>query len=364
MDPTLRWWQKLLLGLLVALLVLAGAEGLLRLGHGQAPQRKPIYEAPDLSEPFVEEGEEVVAAYQAPPSRFSAWPTGPRVAFLGGSTVHQGSAGLDGEEEFPLQVGQRLEVQAVNLGCPALDSGHLVRLLPELLRWRFDAVVVYTGHNDFGNAWWRQGQGQRSRHLSVRLTSVLEHTWLFHHLRTVLRRSVQGSADASLASGLPPRMESAQRQQVLDQLELNLRALVREGHAHGVTVALATPVSDVTDLQGLGGCAPQEPCAVDLWRQAEALRDSDPPQATALYWQALAEARPADRAPQEVAELVRAVAHQEGAVLVDLAADLPREEGLDLPDSRLFVDHLHLSRWGHQAVARRVSAALSEAPPG
>lgn len=76
------------------------------------------------------------------------------VFFLGGSSLVCISNGSD-DDVFPNMLDQRIEdYRIVNLGDLGLDSFSLVRKLDEVLkRTTPKKIIVYTGHNDYTNAY-------------------------------------------------------------------------------------------------------------------------------------------------------------------------------------------------------------------
>ena len=91
---------------------------------------------------------------------------------------------------------------------------------------------------------------------------------------------------------------------------------------------------------------------------AEAAAAEDPAEARALYERARDLDTVPIRAPTVAIERIRALALAEGVVLVDAAADLPREEGLDVAASSLFMDPVHFTAAGHLALAELIGEHL------
>ena len=142
-------------GALLGLLELVG-----RLVLGPPPP--PVLVATGLgpNEAYLaQEGDTLRAQYQMvrPVDPFTREKPQPRVVFVGGSAVHLGH--YENRVEWPAQTGALLGIEAVNLGAPAMDSFDLVRVVQELEDVEHDALVVYTGHNDFGNAYFQERFG-------------------------------------------------------------------------------------------------------------------------------------------------------------------------------------------------------------
>ena len=190
----MRWPQKLLAGMLVALLFLGGAEGLLRGLLGPPPPPVRVYRALGEHERYFQisaDGATVSALYDAEAGipDFPVDAGGQRVVVMGGSSVHGGSPGVEDAWEFPGRLEVLTGAETLNLGQPGLDSFDLVRMLDELLAAavRIDVLVVYAGHNDFGNTLFENRYGTLRAGLSARALSVLGRLQLFSQLSRLLQ---------------------------------------------------------------------------------------------------------------------------------------------------------------------------------
>ena len=96
-----------------------------------------------------------VPIYQQTPAAVLK-PNTKQIAIFGGSSVHGGSIGVSSSNEFAGILNKRLPIQVNNFGAPSLDSHDILRISKELIEFSSTGWVLYTGHNDFGNAFFLQ----------------------------------------------------------------------------------------------------------------------------------------------------------------------------------------------------------------
>ena len=345
-------------------MVLAAVELGLRVALGPPPPAVRVHAALGEHDRYFKVNDGLVKAIYGDQGRetFPLKSDSPRFAVLGGSTVHGGTHGIDFPQEFPHRAGRMLGVRAINLGSPGLDSHDLVRIMAELSQLDTSAWVVYTGHNDFGNAHFEGRYGTVSSALVARTQSLLGRLQLY----TQVSRAVQPMTGASRRrrNGMEPAanevrpLTPARFQMALDGLRSNLDRLAWMSEQQGVPMVLVVPVGRITQPAGRNPCD-RPGCPAELIQQAQELAPTDPDEALRL----LQKARDTDpiglRAPTAAQDAVRDVAHAHDHItLVDTFADLPRDPHFPTPDRQLFMDPVHLSRRGHTQVAALVALAL------
>ncbi|MFT5679427.1 MAG: lysophospholipase L1-like esterase [Myxococcota bacterium] len=353
---------KLLSGVTVAAVMLAGAELMLRVVLGPPPPPVAVYSGLQPHEHYFSTDEGSVTADYQSRDPFPPWPAAvphPRAAVIGGSSVHERSAGVRPEGEFPALIAAATGIDTLNLGSPALDSHDLVRLVEELLVSPPDVLVVYTGHNDFGNTYFNQRYGNLSAGLSARAQAGMEQLQLFCQLRRLIAPLSQATSAGPSFNNQGAPISRTQWWAALRYLEANLRRIVWMSDKADVPVVLVTPVSALARPPAALRCMGDGPCAMELWRAA--LEETDPLTSEAL----MRRARDTDgipmRAPSQAIDAVRRVAQEEGAILVDAERDLPRHIGLDTPADGLFHDHVHFTAAGHAAMAELIAPAVQTA---
>lgn len=355
--------KKLLFGLAFALLLIAAFEGLLRLALGPPPPPVRVFNAlGDHERWLVEQDGKVSTTYVdiQPPEPFPAAWDGPRCAVHGGSSVHAGTPSLPSSGEFPALIGRELGIPVINLGSPGLDTFDHRAITEEMLAWPWTCMIVYAGHNDFGNAFFQARYGDLLSGVGARTRAGLEHFQLFVQLHRLLA-PVEGLPRTVMGRGGPDQhlIDDTRWWAALRYLEANARRMVWLAKQKGVRTIIVSPVSDVLEVPGQQDCAGPD-CAAEVYRQAVAASRTDGAQAAALLRRARDLDRVALRAPTAAQEAFRRVAEEEGATFVDAEALLPQEPGVPVPAQRLFVDGVHFSAEGHQAMARVLAPVVRQ----
>lgn len=389
MQGTLK---KALMGLTVAALSLGVVEGALRLVLGAPAPSRLVRQLWNASAPaFNESGGQVQASFQdgdmIPPFSASPAPGTVRVMVFGESSVRAGSQ-IPLEQEFPalLQAGlaeKGLNAEVLNLGRPGMDSFGLKILVPQALAYKPDIAVIYTGHNDIGNAYMTSRFGDVKSALVGRLQSAVDTLQLY----ALLRRAVSSAKpqqfvpDAMLmhrADPLPP----LQRQLAEQDFERNLSWIVRDLKSHGVRVVISTVGSMLTRWNaGQAACSEamppnawvsdgmramlnQDNISLDQANEAlqrapdcpeayfvRGLREAEAGQTDAARAD-LIRARDLDRVPLRatsgIEQGIRQVAAEEALPLADFESVAYK----DLDHAYLFADVVHLSAQGHVLVAQ------------
>ncbi len=364
--------RKLALGLATAMGMLVLLELGVRLVAGP-PHPPMVASIPDDSEFLVRDMNVVRAAYQEPelPPFSATAGDRPRVLWLGGSSVH-GAWGMAPERQAASVLMGLLDVESINLGSPGIDSTHLVELLPQALTVEPDAIVLYTGHNDFGNAVFTGAWSERAQ-LTIALASWARHSRVFELLSLHLSRP---AAVRRVGSNDPVfRLDDHARDAIREGLEQRLVWLARSAREAGVPLILVTPVSNAWAPSVAWSC-PEQIAAL-----GEAARPKDPrtlpPQALEgdcrdLEWARAVAAGDRDtldrlrdedplptRADRATVDMIRRVADEEELLLIDANQSF-RERGQGLEPKAWFTDNLHLNGRGHKALAELVAPPLED----
>lgn len=365
--------RRFLAGLAVALGLLGLVELGLRLVLGPPPPPVKVYRVEEARDGYIEvvqrkAGVQAVLRYQVggDTPHFDLEPSAPRFAVLGGSSVHRGTQGIRPEQQFPGLLREATGFEVLNLGAPAFDSHDLAELTLEAVDLGLTGLVVYTGHNDIGNAWFFERFGSAGARWQAEALSLLENLQLYCQLRRLLDRGQLVEMGAHNGGGAQGRLQpdsnlSEERREVaLRYLERNLRRIAHSCRRAGVELVLVTPASNAFTAPN-PECLAEGVCAMDAFHAARELGQRDPERATALLWEAIERDRVPVRATPEVVELIRRVAEEEGVRLVDAAALLPRAPGgIDLPAHSLFQDHMHFTAEGQQHMADLLEPVLRE----
>lgn len=342
--------------------------------------------------------------------RVTARSARPRVVVVGGSTVHN-SFKPEAFPDYPEALAALLpDAEVLNAGKPGADAASVAALVHDLRQLHPDVVVVTTGHNDFAIPVMAGGALVHAEQAVWQADTVLHRLHIYRNLaarlappaRLAYRASVDGTAPppallaACRAAGSPLRETNlmtiapppGRLQEALDRLADGLGAAVDAAGAPVVLTTLprnfdqpptATTALDPRGCTGLSACPLarldaeaqaavgdwlETTCGPDSalgsWARAQVADTAGRSDAAQQAWARSLQTDPLTlRAPLSADAVIRRVATERGARLVDLAPALG-----DRPDGALFLDQLHLSRAGAQAVADAVAPAVRDALAG
>lgn len=305
-----------------------------------------------------------------------------RVLWVGGSSIHGGTQGITIAEEAPGRLAALLDVESVNFGGIGMDTVSIGAVLDEVLTVRPDVMVIYSGHNEFGNAVFtgRYGDAKTARLAKIRANLGMSRLYQF------LEMAIRGRETMALPSASTEgqfTVDAARRTEVYRRYEERLRHIVARASAAGVPVVLVTLMSnpvapsiefscpEAVKRAGFTAVRP-EALAVDGLREADlAAAEQLAPGCADLRWirarragdrAALDALRDADplpvRADSTLNGVVRRVAAETGATLVD-ADGFARMAGNGLEPSAWFLDPMHFTTAGHDALARMVAQGVA-----
>lgn len=353
------------LGLSVAAAILLTLEGLSRAIYGPPPPPTRVFEAIGTRDTYFVKTRSghFRPAYQRPNAGRPFTAEGAnRVAFLGGSSVHDGTPGVVFSGEFPGILGRDLGVTGLNLATPGLDSFDLVALVKELDPVELDALVVYAGHNDIGNTLFKERYVDTHGVVSATLLPVFQRSRLYLALDRTLRwpggpKIGDSAGDSRMTLELPP-LDAARRSELHTRFDENINQIVDLCAERSLPLVLVVPVSDLPSGVVASPCE-DDGCLQRLMEVAEGMRASDPAGAAELYREARdGEVRPL-RATSEIEESIRRHAGTDGVWVVDAPVGLPQSRGL--PSPSLFFDFIHFNADGHEAMAELIEPTLRDA---
>ncbi|RME23593.1 MAG: SGNH/GDSL hydrolase family protein [Deltaproteobacteria bacterium] len=381
--------RRAIIGILVAVAVMLGVEGLARLLTGP-PEIPVVVRMPDGSEGLFEEQEGRL--HPRLPEHAAWWPRGPkqaghpRIVLLGGSSL----AGPPSDRRLAAwRLAERFDAEVVDLAVGGMDTAHLVATLPGALSLDPDLVLIYSGHNDLGNAVFSRRFADPGAVAVARARQVLGHSRVFSLLEALWR----GREERHIVVQWDQRdmaLTEAEKALVLAEYERRMSRIVHQVREAGVPVVLSTVVSNAffpsvhwqcpERLEALGVTPSRtailpldgvDPDAVEAARAAAPCRDLDQV-AARLMWDRdraaavdlLERLRDGDpkplRAPRAVNDAIRRIAVQQGAVLADTAREWKRRGG-GVEPPLWFRDPVHMSAVGHEALAAAWVPAVAEA---
>ncbi|QDT09220.1 GDSL-like Lipase/Acylhydrolase [Planctomycetes bacterium K23_9] len=378
-------------------------------------QLRPLFELDDST-----------GRWEIPPSRYNffrpeSFPVEKsaqtrRVFVLGGSTVqgrpYSTETAFSTWLKFRLQAaGPQWNYEVINCGGVSYASYRVAKILQEVLRHQPDAIVLYTGHNEFLED--RTYADVRSDSLPTRLINMLA-----AQLRTVgwikrqffadrQRPAIAAEVDARLdhSDGL----ESYQRDPIWNtaveqHFQSKLSDMIDAVRDAGVPLVLCTPASDIVDTPPIksqlksGLSKDQQARFEKAFKTASDNTAGVPDRIAAakvclaiddqhcgshyivgrLLYQSgksaaarphLIAARDFDvcplRATSAIVNATHLVGKQNGVMLVDTETLLDRSGPSgqrvpdQIPDPERFADHLHPTIASHQIIAAQIASLLS-----
>jgi tetratricopeptide (TPR) repeat protein len=302
--------------------------------------------------------------------------------------------------------------EVVPLAMTAINSYALVEMARQATRLNADYWIVFAGNNEIlgpYGAGSTLGGGALPRPL-VRAVLAAKATRLGQAILLLANRWTDQPTGSTHWTGLKilagDRLaaDHPHRARVYAAFDRNLRDMVRLGQSCGARVLLSTVAVNLADCGPFGWAADPTLDASSaalvsrllddarrgfgegtpgLDRTAlQAAVEADPSNAVLRFLQgqaalidnrldaarqSLAQARDQDtiplRADSRLEAIVRNVAAQEGATLVDAATDLATAAPRGIPGAEFFYEHVHLTPEGNHALARSFANALLPALP-
>ena len=378
--------SKFFAGLAVAAVTLVLAEATMRVAMGP-PRMELAASLPGGGGELIRETPQgLEAAYQYDRQQPAVGPkdidSKPRMVWLGGSSVHGGTRDITRREEAPGRAGELLGVESLNFGGIGMDTVSIGAILNDVLSLDPDVLVLYTGHNELGNAVFtgRYGDAETARIATLR--AMLGGSRLFQSLEGLIRGRETLTLPSEGSEG-KFTVTAGIRKEIHWQFERRLRHIVASAQDRGVTVVLSTLISNPVapsmefacpEAMRRAGFPSFRPEALPVDRLLEsdiAAAESMSPGCRDLRWlrarrsgdrEALDQLRDDDplpvRADRALNDIIRSVASETGAMLVD-ADRMAREAGGGLEPSAWFLDPMHFTVDGHDAIARMVGNAVA-----
>jgi tetratricopeptide (TPR) repeat protein len=265
--------------------------------------------------------------------------------------------------------GRRIEV--INTAMAAVTSYVLLDFADEIIAEQPDAVVIYTGHNEYLGV-----GGVGSSYVSAqsptlaRAVAALRHLHLYRALEKLVSSAgaappPDSNADGTLMSRVARERSipfgSPLYQQGIEQFRGNLDRLLGKYRAAGVPVYIGTLASNERDQAPfVSSAAAGDDAAAKHFERARALDVAGRyPEARAEYLAAKDRDELRFRAPEAFNELIRESAQANGAQLVDVQAAFVSVARDGIIGSDLMLEHVHPNVEGYFRLATAFFPALS-----
>ncbi|WP_082111499.1 GDSL-type esterase/lipase family protein [Spirosoma radiotolerans] len=383
-----RLWLFKGIALLLPLFALILVEGLLRLvGYGhdvrlfvEDPKQKEFWVMNQYaSEKYFTETDNATIGNFEPFRKRKADGT-LRIFVLGESTtigypyMHNGSFHRWLQYRL-LQTFPEKEFEIINLSLTAVNSYTVFGFAQELAEYQPDAVLVYTGHNEYYGA---LGVGStsslaRSPHL-VRFVLRLREfrlMQLINHLLTGVRKAVMGK-QVDLRENLMKRMAADQQipygsatyQQGIDQFQTNLTDLCQLLTSQKIPVFISNLVSNEKDLKPFIS-SPGSDAATSAQQQYQLARQAYAQGNFRQARHAFVQAKELDllrfRAPEAMNKVIRDVAARyPGVTVVDTRARFNQYSPQRILGKETLLEHVHPNLLGYSLLSDAFYEALKK----
>ncbi|HEU4565450.1 MAG TPA: hypothetical protein VFS05_12395 [Gemmatimonadaceae bacterium] len=258
------------------------------------------------------------------------------------------------------------EIEVVDVALTAVNSWTLLDQADEIIGQHPDAVLIYTGHNEYYGA-----LGAGSSWSAGRWRPMTKAFLMLRHLRTAqlvagamnaAARAARGTGDAEgeprtvmrlMAGDQRIPLGSPRYERGLAQFRANLGELLARYRARGIPVLIGTVASNERDqppLASVDGPDPDSAAAYyEMARRLEAAGDSAG--ARAAYRDARERDALRFRAPEAINRIIREEAARHGAVVVETERALARASPGGVVGRTVMLEHLHPSLDGYFLIA-------------
>jgi hypothetical protein len=281
-----------------------------------------------------------------------------RIGAIGGSSIH--NLGTLEPMRVILHARSSRFLPVLNFGAVSYGTVRELLHFPELLSYRPNVVIIYSGHNEF----------EENLLNDLRLRSAPFHAidlWLGSSLR--LYQAVSWGAHEAggkllkqelLAPIVNPQNRMSwniahDKAHVLELYQRNLETMLALARNAGVPVILST----VAYNRRMG---PFRELPGNPFHEGEKLfAEGKFAEAKALLERGLDEDQNPHRASETTNHIVREVAARYGVHLLDADAEIVKQAPHQIPGPELFADHCHLNHsWGNRILQRLFAAKILE----
>jgi tetratricopeptide (TPR) repeat protein len=253
-----------------------------------------------------------------------------------------------------------VEFEVVNWGASAINSNVVRDLVPRLLQYQPDLVLVYMGHNEFYGP---DGVGSSfiEKHLPL-MTRVKYATRDWRLMRLLMQWLAPKPGDErprttlmrEVSQGQLVQGGSSDEQRILEHFESNLTVILHTMHKAGVPVIVGTPTSNLMFPPFVSEKDPVDPAnsAAGLYAQGVKLRSMGQASKAKTL---LGKARDADllkfRAPGAISDVALRVCAAGGVRCFSGDSVMSAASTDGIPGDTLFWEHLHPTAFGYYQLA-------------
>jgi tetratricopeptide (TPR) repeat protein len=263
------------------------------------------------------------------------------------------------------------EIEVINTGMAAVTSYVLLDFADEIIAQRPDAVVVYTGHNEFlGIGGVGSSLASARSPALARAIAGMRRLHLYRALERGLGSLGKGVDPLAARDGTLMSKVAAERsiplgspmyQRGVAQFRGNLDRLLAKYRAAGIPVFIGTLASNERDLPPFASSDDPVDSARARFEKGRALEAAgDFAAARTEYLAAKDRDELRFRAPEDFNEVIRSVAEARGATVVDVQRALAAASPNGIIGSGLMLEHVHPNVEGYFRLASAYFPAMAE----
>jgi len=271
------------------------------------------------------------------------------------------------QDEFP---HKRIEI--VNVSMSAVNSYTIADLLNEIIKQKPDAILIYTGHNEYYGA---LGVGSVENGGNVRWLKIL-------HLKLVRLRTYQlvqnlviktgkilgtigrekGTLMERIAKDKSIEYGSATYYKGIEQFRGNLTEIIEKAKKAGIPVVLSEIVSNIRDQRPFKSMKTKDnPGACELFEKARRLElAGDFSNARKYYYQAKDYDAIRFRAPEAFNDLIIEIGKKYNLAVVPMKSYFENNSPHGLIGDNIMLEHLHPNKNGYFLMADAFFNTLKE----
>jgi tetratricopeptide (TPR) repeat protein len=268
-------------------------------------------------------------------------------------------------------------VEVINTGMAAVTSYVLLDFADEIIAQQPDAVIIYTGHNEYlGIGGVGSSLASANSPTLARAIAQLRRLHLYRALERGLGSLGAGPDPLAAREGTLMSRVAAERSIPLDsplyqrgvqQFHGNLERLLEKYRAAGIPVFIGTLASNERDQPPFASGADPADSAARHFERARALEaEGKTAEARLEYLAAKDRDELRFRAPEEFNQVIRKAAAAAGATVVDVQGTLAAASRNGIIGADLMLEHVHPNVEGYFRLAGAYWPALRQwlGPPG
>jgi len=264
-------------------------------------------------------------------------------------------------------------IEVVNFGMAAINSIVIKDMLPEIVKYEPDLILLYVGHNEYYGV-----LGAASQTLFAGNTTLVSLMLSLNEYKTVelLRNSINtisswfkgketgsgGTLMARMAKNNLVPYQSALYKAGINQFKNMLTEIAATVKEKNIPMIMGTLTSNLKDQPPFVSLSDEGKESADAYysKGKEALAKGNVAEAKNLFLKAKELDALRFRAPEEMNAIIKNVARQNNFPLIDFASEFNSLSKDGIVGDNLMVDHLHPNLHGYQIFGRLFYEAMEK----